>query len=332
MRVFIGWSGTRSQALAQALHEWMPLVLHYVEPWVSEADVAAGERWAQVLSKELETSNFGIVCVTRENVGSPWILFEAGSLAKSLEEGRVIPLLLDLEFSEISGPLAQFQAKKVDKDGVSEVVQSINKVEAQPVPEPQAKKLFDALWPQLESVLESIPEDPDNTKPIRPQHEILEELVSAVRALDARLRTIEEASSAEPSRLLRSRRLGRMHPFMLEELPHVMGAESPADPIMLLFCASMVREEMPFLYELGLDAYRLSKAGPSAEAQVAVERFERALDVMSHGPFAEELGLDPRALHTLARHVEHYLAIASERVGQQQPRPNPRRRRAPTGE
>ena len=33
MKVFIGWSGERSKALAQSLHDWIPLVLHNVEPW-----------------------------------------------------------------------------------------------------------------------------------------------------------------------------------------------------------------------------------------------------------------------------------------------------------
>lgn len=70
MKLFISWSGTRSRELAEALREWIPLVLHYVEPWLSEADITAGERWAQSVAKELETSNFGIICVTRENVSS----------------------------------------------------------------------------------------------------------------------------------------------------------------------------------------------------------------------------------------------------------------------
>jgi hypothetical protein len=84
MKVFISWSGERSQALAQALRDWLPLVLHYVEPWLSQSDIEPGERWASEVSKELEVSNFGIICVTKENTESPWILFEAGALAKSL--------------------------------------------------------------------------------------------------------------------------------------------------------------------------------------------------------------------------------------------------------
>lgn len=35
MKLFISWSGARSQALALALQEWLPLVIHYVEPRLS---------------------------------------------------------------------------------------------------------------------------------------------------------------------------------------------------------------------------------------------------------------------------------------------------------
>lgn len=71
MKIFISWSGDRSHQLAQALHEWLPLVLHYVKPWLSQADISAGSRWAQEVAKELETTNFGIICVTQETSPRP---------------------------------------------------------------------------------------------------------------------------------------------------------------------------------------------------------------------------------------------------------------------
>jgi hypothetical protein len=81
---------------------------------VSEADIEAGERWSDAVASELEASNFGIICVTRQSVAAPWLLFEAGALAKSLSSS-VAPLLLDIELKEITGPLAQFQAKNTSK-------------------------------------------------------------------------------------------------------------------------------------------------------------------------------------------------------------------------
>jgi hypothetical protein len=213
MKVFISWSGERSQALAQALRDWLPMVLYYVEPWLSHSDIEAGERWANEVAKELEASKFGIICITRENIASPWILFEAGALAKFMQEGRVIPLLLDIEFKDITGPLAQFQAKKVEKIGMSDVVNSINQISEAKVPEARLAPLFETLWPTLEQKVSDIPKTQMPTKQNRPQHEILEELVTGVRDLHLRFR-----ESLDESPRSRRRKL-RFHPMMIELHP-----------------------------------------------------------------------------------------------------------------
>ncbi len=192
MKIFISWSGKRSQQLALNLRDWLPLILYYVAPWVSEADIGAGDRWASEVGKELESSNFGIICLTRENIESQWILFEAGSLAKSLQESKVIPLLLDLDFSEISGPLAQFQGKKTDKESIIEVIKSINQSSQTPIDNPRLDLLFNALWPKFEETLKNIPDKAKKQLPVRPQHEILEELILIVRSLDQRTRVLDE--------------------------------------------------------------------------------------------------------------------------------------------
>ena len=49
--------------------------------------------------------------------------------------------------------------------------------------------------------------------------------------------------------------------MMFREIAHIIGAETPNDPIGLLVAISMVRDDMPWLYELGMEAYRLAKAG-----------------------------------------------------------------------
>jgi hypothetical protein len=306
MKVFISWSGSRSNALAEALRDWIPLVLHYIEPWLSQTDIEAGQRWAEQVAKELETSNFGIVCITQENVTSPWVLFEAGALAKSLQGSRVIPCLLDLEFRDITGPLAQFQAKKVDRTGVFEVIQSLNQLAPHAVPEDRVKQLFDALWPELEKKVASIPKASTPAKHARPQPEILEELVASIRSLDSKFREVSEEGPRG------FRRFRRFHPMMLHELSHMLG-EKPGDPIILLVLASMFREEMPWMYELGMEAYRMVKTGTPSDAIAARRRFLKAAELMHRGPFfPEELGFDPKMMHMLMREMDHLLGPGDE--------------------
>lgn len=305
MKLFISWSGERSKSLAMCLRDWFPLVLHYVEPWLSEADIDAGTPWADAVAKQLETCNFGIICTTRENLTSPWILFEAGALAKSIDGSRVIPLLLDLDFREISGPLAQFQAKKVEKNGLLEIIDSINKAATHPVPEERYRQLFEALWPDLEKKVAAIPKAASPAKQTRTQADILEELVGAVRAMESRVR-----DSPEESRPLRKR--GRTHPGMLFELGQML-SEKPGDPVNILVFASALREDAPWLYELGMEAYRQASSGRSAAAKTSTRRFMRAVEMTVRGPFPlEELGIDPRMHHRLLRELTHALSYEAE--------------------
>ena len=280
MKMFISWSGERSQALGQALHEWLPMVLHYVDPWLSHSDIEAGQRWADVVGKELEARNFGIICVTRENVGSPWMLFEAGALAKSMQEGRVVPILLDVEFKDITGPLAQFQAKKVEKYGILDVVNAINSLSETKLVDSRLNPLFETLWPSFEAKIGAIPKVPQQAKQNRPQHEILEELVSGIRGLDVRFRdTFEESPRVR-------RRRSRFHPMMMMDM---LGDIAPGErrAMQIIFMASLVKDDLPWIYELGLEAYREALHRKSKDAQ---HRFFSAMRALRHGPFMEMVG------------------------------------------
>jgi TIR domain len=208
MKVFISWSGERSQRLAEALYEWVPMVLQSVDPWLSQTDIAAGERWADKIAKELEVCSFGIICLTQENIVSPWILFEAGALAKNMQKGRVIPLLLDIDIKDVAGPLAQFQAKKAEKGGLFDVIKAINQLSDTKVSDTQLPKQFEAMWPQLEHHVRDIPTNPPAAKQHRPEQEILEDLVSTVRSLDRKMQGMAEAYKAsEPGDLFDGRGL-----------------------------------------------------------------------------------------------------------------------------
>ena len=63
---------------------------------MSDDEIRSGARWSDVLAKSLDETNYGIICVTRENQHAPWLVFEAGALAKRLDSGRVVPLCIDL--------------------------------------------------------------------------------------------------------------------------------------------------------------------------------------------------------------------------------------------
>ena len=160
MKVFISWSGSRSKIIADVLRDWLPNVIQNVNPWTSSSDIDAGTRWPLALAEQLQQTNLGIICLTAENLKAPWILFEAGALSKIMDKTKVCPYLFALEPTEVTGPLAQFQAVKANKEGTKKLLQTINRLQNESaLPEDRLNKSFEAFWPKLEEVLLEVPKD-----------------------------------------------------------------------------------------------------------------------------------------------------------------------------
>jgi hypothetical protein len=183
MKVFISWSGDMSKAVAEALRDWLPLVIQAVEPWVSSHDIERGVRWSPVLTKELEQTKVGIICLTPDNLEAPWILFEAGALSKTVDATFVCPFLFRVENSDLEGPLAQFQTTKAQKDDTRELMHTINKsLGASALREGALDRAFEKWWPDLEQRLGGIPIISAVANiPKRTDRQILDEILELVR-------------------------------------------------------------------------------------------------------------------------------------------------------
>lgn len=64
-------------------------------------------------------------------------------------------------------------------------------------------------------------------------------------------------------------------PFMMHEMSYMLG-DKLGDPIALLMIASFFRDDLPWLYELSLEAYHACGAGSADVAAEAMRRFRRA--------------------------------------------------------
>lgn len=170
MRIFISWSGERGRLVAGILRSWLGDVLHNAEPWVSSEDIDAGARWSGELAKELEGARFGIVCLTPESVSAPWVLFEAGALAKTLGSSHVCPYLIGMSSSDLKQPLAQFGAVEADEPGTLKLLEGINRaLEAAgtaKLPDDRLLRCFERWWPDLKQALDDIPPDPPESEAV----------------------------------------------------------------------------------------------------------------------------------------------------------------------
>lgn len=193
MKVFIGWSGERSRAVAQALHEWIPNVIQVVHPWMSEQDASKGSGWIPELLVELGQASFGIICVTPENREAPWLAFEAGAL--KVMERPVCPFLLGLEPSDLQGPgpLTLFQSVKAEREDLFLMMRDVNQALGDmALTNDLLRKQFDRCWPDLEKNLAGALSLVNNPATKREVREMVEEILEIVRA-DSRNHELSQA-------------------------------------------------------------------------------------------------------------------------------------------
>src|SRR4029077_19453405 len=124
-------SGKRSKVLADAVRDLLCGVLSLRKEQVFVSDeLEKGTTWFGSIMGQLRKSKAGIVCLTVENLESPWLHFEAGALAShfwpgvssgeqtdtivpstvSNPESRVFTLLHNVNVAELKGPLSAYQA------------------------------------------------------------------------------------------------------------------------------------------------------------------------------------------------------------------------------
>ncbi|MCJ7603237.1 MAG: toll/interleukin-1 receptor domain-containing protein [Desulfobulbaceae bacterium] len=152
MKIFISWSGESSRAIATYIARWLRMLpFSTMETWMSGDAIDPGSRWSMELAQALESTEFGILCLTRENQIEPWISFEAGALSKAVEKAKVIPYLIGFSPEELKHPLRQFQAVPANREGTSKLVQSLFSLDSNcGRTQEDVRCSFEALWPDLE--------------------------------------------------------------------------------------------------------------------------------------------------------------------------------------
>lgn len=196
MKIFISWSGERSKKIGASFKDWLPAVIQAARPYFSPNDIDKGARWSAEISKELESSSVGLICLTKDNLSAPWLMFEAGALSKSLEKSRVCPMLFGVDPSDLAGPLVQFQATPFSKDEVRKLIHTVNsQLSAQALESGILDSVFEKWWPDLEGKINQILQDQPAAKDanIRSDREILEEVLQMTRGFSNLVRNLNTA-------------------------------------------------------------------------------------------------------------------------------------------
>lgn len=197
MQVFISWSGELSRQLAEAIRDWLPSALQFVRPYFTPADIDKGTKWASEISAALSSSSICIIVLTRDNLQSKWIMFEAGAISSTLDNNRVCPILFDLKPTDLQGPLAQFQVTRFLEEDFRKLFNTVNfQGGEQRLSDPIAQSVFEKWWPDLNKRISEILHGhcaKSDVKTLRTDRALLEEILLLSR---------KQSSEKEPPRRL----------------------------------------------------------------------------------------------------------------------------------
>ena len=254
MKIFISWSGQHSLAVAMALRDALPILFNGIGLFVSSEDIRKGKRWLLEVSKELEESNFGIACLTNDNLEAPWLHFETGALSKFLKDASLYTLLVGgLRSGDVQGPLSQFQHTVFEKEDVFKLVKSINSVHGDAKQdEKRLRTIFDKFWwNDLEKTINGLTPHATKGEKKRSTEEMLYQLIETTTQIarnmpdteagyretrladDAKKSQLEVLTLMEENHLLKNQLLVMQSKYRkvarqdVETIPHAITLDAP---------------------------------------------------------------------------------------------------------
>ena len=116
--------------------------------------------WLPEIDKELNDTDFGIVCVTKQNVDAKWLNFEAGALSRKVGAKRELMPVLLIDFDttgDVEGPITGFQMKMANREDFFDIMKDLNAADLGPkIKEEILRSRVDAAWPAIELEVEKV--------------------------------------------------------------------------------------------------------------------------------------------------------------------------------
>jgi hypothetical protein len=253
-----------------------------------------GIEWYPAIEKKLEEAGDVVALLTQRSLERPWILFECGIARGKLDERghklkKIKGLALGMPLSRVVGPFAQFMNCPFEIPAITKMVielmaQIPNSDPPRDAIEMQVKAFSDKATGLLKEVDTGPTEDEKTPVDAPSVAKLFEEVKVMFQDLPSRM----EERISDSVRPFRRRRGRRFHPMMMEDMMHMQGGSD--DPIGILFAASMVRDDMPWFYEIALETYRALQSGDIQDCERHIKRLRQIPEMLMQGPFMEEFG------------------------------------------
>ncbi len=267
-----------------------------------------GVEWFPELISKLESASDVICLLTKRSLDRPWILYEAG-VAKGKLDTPVYGIALGLPLSKAnSGPFAQFQNSDDEEDSLTKLVMQLLGRIPDSEPDRDAVQMQVRSFKKKATTLLQELNEPGSTQEADPMLDAssVAKLFEEVKVMFKDLPSRVEGRLLDGETPIRRRRLGRMHPGMLDEMMHMV-SDDPGDPIGLLVLAGIVRDDLPWYAEIITEAYREIRNGDAK----AVQRLRRSLKALRRGSFMEQFVPESPEVHMIVMELpmmlDHYL-------------------------
>lgn len=284
-----------------------------------------GEEWYKRLMEKLESTTHVICLFTQRSLERPWILFEAG-VAKSKLGRPVVGVAIGVPLTRVGvGPFYQFQNMEDSEEDLARLLKQIaREVDGLHLDDDVVQDRIKAFKESESSILAKLgPNAEDGDSGESPSTTSVAKVLEEMKSLPSRVaRRLAETGEVPIHR----RRMRKFHPHMLEELMHITG--EPNDPIGILMMAGFIRDDVPWMYELAMEAYRAAKSGDPNLMERELTRMRRFSETVAHGPWMEEFGVGDKHSHMFMmefpRMLErHLIRVMESRREQQRHTPPP---------
>ena len=267
-----------------------------------------GDEWYKRLMTKLQSTSDVVCLFSERSLDRPWILYEAG-VAKGKLNTPVLGIALGVPLSRVStGPFYQFQNCDDSEADLTKLVQQLaRRVPNLELDNDVVKAQVTAFKTSEDEILKKLAKREGKAEKETAEDSPVAKLVEEMKALPSRVAE-RLGGMGEP---FRRRKLRRFHPMMFEEMMHMTG--DPSDPVGILMAASMIKDDVPWLYELAMEVYRAVKSGELAAIEQEMHRLRRFTEFSMQGPFMEEMGFGDRESHMFLMEFPRMLERMLER-------------------
>jgi len=195
MKVFVTWSGDLGREVADAIRDLWPDVISDLDVAMSLSQREFSVARFAASAEALPACCAAVIIVTRESQESPWLQFEAGTLATSITAAKTTLLLLDLNKADLLGPLAMFESVELSRPAVRDFLARLDLSRASATATCAGfDDRFESWWPsfgrRLKLALAKASNVDDDYRRRRSEAEVLSDVRAELHRLVQRIDTV----------------------------------------------------------------------------------------------------------------------------------------------